>query len=163
MYDLDGAHDAGPQLSKGTCMQVCCKVYGFANTSLGIECTLDRDLLAVGKCVQHNNRVYVMVSVMESQGAWYANVIPEDQCRHLRRPVQRHHDDAEYRERLEAWRQRAVQAEHQAHMHETEHIALEARLDRLMAMLELLTKEPDAHQHEQPRPAQRHRGGEHVR
>jgi hypothetical protein len=32
-----------------------------------------------------------------------------------------------------------------------------------MAMLEHLTKEPDAHQHEQPRPGQRRKGGEHVR
>jgi hypothetical protein len=32
-----------------------------------------------------------------------------------------------------------------------------------MAMLEHLSKEPDAHRHEQPRPIQRRKGGEHVR
>jgi predicted RNase H-like nuclease (RuvC/YqgF family) len=144
-------------------MQVCCKVYGLANTSLGIECALDRDLLAVGKRLQYHDRTYVFVSVVESQGYWFANVIPEDQCQHLRRPVQRPHDNTESRERLEEWRQRALKAESQVHLVEEEQAQLEARLDRLMGMLELLTKEPETHQHEQPRPVQRRRGGEHVR
>ena len=48
-------------------MEVCCKVYGLANTSWGVECALERDLLAVGTCIQYNNRVYVIVSVVEHQ------------------------------------------------------------------------------------------------
>ena len=61
------------------------------------------------------------------------------------------------------WRQRYMQAERQGHMPQEEHAQMGERLDRLMAMLEHLTKEPDAHQHEQPRPVQRRKGGEHVR
>ena len=28
-------------------MEVCCKVYGLANTSWGVECAFERDLLRV--------------------------------------------------------------------------------------------------------------------
>ena len=56
-----------------------------------------------------------------------------------------------------------MQAERQWHILQEEHAQMGERLDRLMAMLEHLTKEPDAHQHEQPRPVQRRKGGEHVR
>ena len=144
-------------------MQVCCKVYGFAETSLGVECTLERDLLAVGKCFQYNNRAYVIVSVVESQGRWFANVVLENQRQVLRRPLQRRQDEAEHRELLEEWRQRLVQAERRWQLLQEEHAQFGERLDRLMEMLEHLTKEPEAHQHEQPRPVQRRRGGEHVR
>ena len=144
-------------------MQVCCKVYGLANTSLGVECALDRDLLAVGKCFQYNHRVYVIVSVVESQGCWFANVVPENQRQVLRRPLQRRQDVMEHREILEEWRQRVVEAERKGHILQEEQVQFGERLDRLMEMLEHLTKEPDAHQHEQPRPVQRRRGGEHVR
>ena len=144
-------------------MQVCCKVYGLANTSWAVECTLERDLLAVGTCIQYNNRVYVIVSVVESQGRWCANVVPEDQRQTLRRPLQRRQDEAEHRELLEEWRQRMVQAERRGQLLQEEHAQLGGRLDRLMKMLEHLTKEPEAHQHEQSCPVQRRRGGEHVR
>lgn len=144
-------------------MQVCCKVYGLANASLGIECSIERDLLAVGQCFQHNDRVYVIVSVVESQGRWYANVVLENQRQMLRRPLQRRQDDVDHREILEEWRQRVVETERKWHTLQEEHAQLGVRLDGLMAMLEHLTKEPDAHQHEQPRPVQRRRGGEHVR
>src|SRR6058998_4090683 len=93
------------------CMQVCCKVYGLTNASLGVECAFERDLLAVDKCFQYNNRVYVIVSVVESQGRWFANVVPENQRQVLRRPLQRRQDEAEHRELLEEWHQRMVQAE----------------------------------------------------
>lgn len=136
-------------------MQVGCKVYGLANTSLGIDCALDRDLLAVGKCFPHHNRVYVIISVVESQGQWYANVIPEDQCQHLRRPLPRFQGDAEQREQMETWRQRVVQAELQAHKLQEIQAQYDARLDRLLGMLELLTKEPDVHPHEPSRPGLR--------
>jgi len=56
-----------------------------------------------------------------------------------------------------------VETEHKWHMLQEEQAQIGERLDGLMAMLEHLTKEPDAHQHEQPRPVQRRRGGEHVR
>ena len=88
-------------------MQVCCKVYGLANTSWGVECALERDLLAVGTCIQYNNRVYVIVSVVESQGHWFANVVPENQRQTLRRPLQRRQDEAEHHALPEEWRQRS--------------------------------------------------------
>ena len=144
-------------------MQVCCTVYGLVNTSLGVECTLDRDLLTVGQCFQYNSRVYVIVSVVESQGRWCLNVVPENQRQRLRRPLQHRQDEAEHRELLEEWRQRMVQAERRGQLLQEEHAQLGGRLDRLLEMLEHLTKDPDAHQHEQSRPVQRRKGGEHVR
>jgi ferric-dicitrate binding protein FerR (iron transport regulator) len=56
-----------------------------------------------------------------------------------------------------------MQAERQWQIHQEEYAQVGERLDRLMAMLEHLTKEPEAHQHEQPHPVQRRKGGEHVR
>ena len=144
-------------------MEVCCKVYGLANTSWGVECTLERDLLAMGTCIEYHNRVYVIVSVVENQGSWFANVVPENQRQTLRRPLQRHQDEADHHALPEEWRQRCTQAERQGHMLQEEHAQMGERLDRLMAMLEHLTKEPEAPQHEQPRPVQRRKGGEHVR
>lgn len=144
-------------------MQVCCKVYGFTNTSLGVECSFEPDLLAVGQCFQYNNRVYVIVSVVESQGRWFANVVPENQRQMLRRPLQRRQDEAEQHESLEAWRQRVIETERKWHTLQEEQAQVSERLDHLMQLLEHLTKEPDVHQHEQPRPIQRRRGGEHVR
>ena len=143
---------ADPYLSKGTSMEVCCKVYGLANTSWGVECALERDLLAVGTCIQYNNRVYVIVSVVEHQGHWFANVVPENQRQTLRRPLQRRQDEVDHRALPEELRQRLMQAECQWRRLQEEHTQMGERLDRLMAMLEHLTKEPDAHQHEQPRP-----------
>ena len=144
-------------------MQVCCKVYGLTNASLGVECSFERDLLTVGQCFQYNNRVYVIVSIVESQGRWFANVVPENQRRMVRRPVQRRQDEVERQESLEEWRQRVVESERKWHTLQEEQAQMGERLDRLMAMLEHLTKEPEAHQHEQPRPVQRRKGGEHVR
>lgn len=144
-------------------MEVCCKVYGLANTSWGVECALERDLLAVGACMQYHNRVYVIVSVVEHQGCWSANVVPENQRQTRRRPLQRRQDETDHLALPDAWRQRCVQAERQWHVLQEEHAQVGAYLDRLMAMLEHLTKEPEAHQHEQPRPVQRRKGGEHVR
>jgi len=144
-------------------MQVCCKVYGLANASLGVECSFERDLLAVGQCFQYNNRVYVIVSVVESQGRWFANVVPENQRRMMRQPLQRRQDEVEHQESLEEWRQRVVETERKWHTLQEEQAQFGARLDHLMELLEHLTKEPDAHQHERPRPIQRRRGGEHVR
>lgn len=144
-------------------MEVCCKIYGLANTSWGVECAFERDLLAVGTCFQYHSRVYVIVSVVEHQGRWFANVVPENQRQTLRRPLQRRQDEADHHALPAEWRQRCMQAERPGHMPQEEHAQMGERLDRLMAMLEHLTKEPDAHQHEQPRPVQRRKGGEHVR
>ncbi len=144
-------------------MQVRCRVYGLARASLGIDCTLERDLLAVGQSFQYHNRTYVIVSVVESQGHWCANVVLESQHRLLRRAAPRRQEDAAGHELLEEWRQRARQAERHEQYRQEEAARLGERLDRLMAMLEHLTKEPEAHQHEPPRPVQWRRGGEHVR
>jgi hypothetical protein len=144
-------------------MQVCCKVYGLANSSLGVECTLERELLTVGTCFQYNNRVYAIVSVVESQGHWFANVVPENQRQLLRRPVPRRQDDPEPHVLPEEWHQRFMQAQRKWQMLQEEHAQMDERLVHLMAMLEHLTKEPDAHQHEQRRPVQKRKGGEHVR
>ena len=154
---------ADPHFSKGMCMQVCCKVYGLTNASLGVECSFERDFLAVGQCFQYNNRVYVIVSVVESQGRWFANVVPENQRQMARRSVQRRQDEVESHDLLEEWRQRVVESERKWHILQEEHAHFGARLDQLMELLEHLTKEPDAHQHERPRPSQQRRGGEHVR
>ena len=144
-------------------MQVCCKVYGLTNASVGIECALERDLLAAGQCFQYNNRVYVIVSVVESQGRWFANVVPENQRQTQRRPLQRSQDEAEPRENLQAWRQRVIETERKCHTLQEEQAQVGERLDHLMQLLEPLTKEPDAQQHEQPHSIQKRRGGEHVR
>jgi len=144
-------------------MQVSCKVYGLANTSLGLEQSFERDLLAVGQSFQYNHRAYVIVSVVESQGRWFANVVPENQCQMMRRPGLRRQDEAEPQESLQEWRQRVVEAERKWHMLQEEHARFGERLDRLTEMLEHLTKEPDAPQHERSRPVQRRKGGEHVR
>ena len=144
-------------------MEVCCKVYGLANTSWGVECALERHLLAVGTCIQYNNRVYVIVSVVEHQGRWFANVVPENQRQTLRRPLQRRQDEVVHLVLLEEWRQRCMQAERKWQMLQEEHAQMDEHLDHFMAMLEHLTKEPDAHQHEQRRPVQKRKGGEHVR
>lgn len=144
-------------------MQVRCKVYGLVNASLGVDCVLERDLLAIGQSFQHQNRAYVIVSVMENQGHWFANVVLESQYRLSRQGTPRRQDDAEGQEFLEEWRQRALHAERYGQLCQEEEIQLGARLDRLMAMLEHLTKEPEAHQPEPSRPIQQRRGGEHVR
>ena len=144
-------------------MEVGCKIYGLANTSWGVECALERDLLAVGTCIQYNNRVYVIVSVVEHQGHWFANVVPENQRQTLRLPLQRRQDEADDYAFPEERPQRCMPAERQGPTLQEEHAHMGERLDRLVAMLEHLTKEPDAHQHEQPRPVQRRKGGEHVR
>ena len=144
-------------------MQVRCKVYGLAHASLGIDCTLERDLLAVGQNFQYHDRTYVIVSVVAGSCHRNANVVLESQHRLLRRATPRRQENAECRELFDGWRQRALQAERHGQLHEEAVVQLGERLDRLMAMLEHLTKEPEAHQHEQPRPVQRRRGGEHVR
>ena len=144
-------------------MQVRCKVYGLTNASLGVECSFEHDLLAVGQCFQHNNRDYVIVSVVESQGRWFANVVPQSQHRLMRRPWQRRQDEGEQQEILEEWRQRVVETERKWHTLQEEQAQVGERLDHLMNLLEHLTKEPDAHQHEWPHPSLRRRGGEHVR
>jgi hypothetical protein len=147
-------------------MQVCCKVYGFTNASSGVECAVERDRLEVGAYFHYNNRDYIIVSVVETQGRWFANVVPENQCQFMRRPVplqQRRQDEVEKQDNLEEWRQRALQAERKWHALQAEQVQFGECLDRLMQMLEHLTKEPDAPRHEQSRAVHTRRGGEHVR
>ena len=147
-------------------MQVCCKVYGLVNASSAVECAVERDLLAVGAALRHNDRDYLIISVVESQGCWFANVVPEYQ-RHLIRhllPSQRRQEDGEPAEAGgDEWRHRVAEAERKAQALQAEQQQFGERLDHLVHMLELLTKERDAPPHESHDPLRLHKGGEHVR
>jgi hypothetical protein len=147
-------------------MQVRCKVYGFTNASSGVECAVERDLLEVGEYLHHNDRDYIIVSVVESQGCWFANVVPEYQRQFMRRPPlqRRQEDTVSPQESLDEWRHRAVQAEHKLQSLQEEHGHFGERLDHLMQMLEHLTKEPESPQRDPHRSLSRWKGtGEHVR
>lgn len=148
-------------------MQVRCKVYGFANASAGVECVIERDLLEVGECLHHHDRDYVIVSVVEGQGYWFANVVPEYQRQLMRRsllPSRRQETAGQRRESLDEWRQRAEQAEHTLQTLRDEQRHVGERLDHLMQMLEHVAKEPDMPQPAAYPPLTRRKGsGEHVR
>lgn len=126
-------------------MQVRCSFYGLTNASSGVECSIDRDLLEVGEYFQYNEQDYVIVSVVESQGRWFANVVPESQRRFLRHymPPQRSTNGLGDGETLQTWRQRVERAEHQLQSLRQERAQFGERLDHLLRMLELLTKDPD--------------------
>ena len=129
-------------------MQVPCRIYGLVNTSSGVECTVDRERLEVGEYFQYKEQEYIIMSVVESQGHWYANVVPELQRRFVRRPLPapRPHSNSNgnggIQDTSDSWRERATQAEHKLQVlcDEREHVG--ERLDRLMQMLERLTKDP---------------------
>ncbi|HEY7493208.1 MAG TPA: hypothetical protein VIH59_19110 [Candidatus Tectomicrobia bacterium] len=130
-------------------MQVRCNVYGLIHASSGIECLVEQDLLEVGGYVHYKDQDYVIVSVVESQGRWFANVVPEGQ-----QPLRRWHPalprpqvSAEEREPVETWRQRLDHTERKMQELHEEREHFGARLDRLMQMLELLTKDPEGPQH----------------
>lgn len=147
-------------------MQVRCKVYGFTNASSGVECTVERDLLEVGESLRHNDQDYIIISVVENQGGWFANVVPEYQRPFVPRPLpspRRQNGEGKDRGDVEAWRQRALQAERKVHSLQEAQQQLGECLDHLMYMLEQLTKEPNVPQSEPHRPLQRHEGGMHVR
>jgi hypothetical protein len=114
------------------------------NVSSGVECAIERNHLEVGEYFQYKDQEYIIVSVVENQGRWYANVTPER--RFVRRPFPASrlpkNGHSETQDTLESWRERATRAEHkvQALGEEREHFG--ERLDRLMQMLELLTKDP---------------------
>jgi hypothetical protein len=126
-------------------MQVRCSFYGLANASSGVECLIDRDLLEVGEYFQYNEQDYVIVSVVESQGRWFANVVPESQQRFLRhyKPLPRSTHGVGDGETLQTWRQRVERAEHKLQSLRQERAQFGERLDHLLRMLELLTKDPD--------------------
>jgi hypothetical protein len=129
-------------------MQVRCNVYGLIHVSSSVECLIERDLLEVGEYFHHKDQEYVIVSVIESQGCWFANVIPEGQ-RRLGRwhpTLPRPQDSAEEREPVETLRQRLAQAERKMQEWREEGGHFGERLDRLMQMLELLTKDPEGPQ-----------------
>lgn len=161
-----GHYGLGPHLNKGMSMQVRCKVYGFTNASSGIECTVERDRLEVGECLQHNEQEYLIVSVVESQGCWFANVIPEYQRHFMRRPLpaprRQERPEALSSDTAADWRQRAEQAEHHLQTLREEQMLCGERLEHLMQMLEHLTKEPDTPQHEPQHLLSGYRGGKHV-
>ena len=126
-------------------MQVRCKVYGLIHTSSSVECFIERGLLKVGEYFHHKDQEYVIVSVIESQGYWFANVLPEGQRRWGRwsPPALPHPQErAEARESVETLRQRLAQAERKMQEWHEERGHVGEHLDRLMQMLELLTKDP---------------------
>jgi hypothetical protein len=124
-------------------MQVRCNFYGLMNASTGVECEINRDLLEVGEYFQHRDQDYIIVSVVESQGRWFANVVPEQQWRLVRRhqPAARFQDQSQ--DTLTTWRSRALRAEEKVEAIREEQLHIGDRLDRLMHMLELLTKDHD--------------------
>ena len=129
-------------------MQVRCNIYGLTNASSGVECSIDRDLLEVGEYFHYNEQDYIIVSVVESQGRWFANVVPENQ-RRFRVPhlaAQRSPGDAAEQETLPTWRERVARAERKVQALQQERMHFGERLDHLMRMLELLTKESDSSQ-----------------
>jgi hypothetical protein len=146
-------------------MQVRCTFYGLINASSGVECAIERDLLEVGEHVQCNDQDYIIVSVVESQGRWFANVVPESQRPFARQSptAQRLRDSLQERAFLRAWRERVDQAEHELQiLHEAcGHVG--ERLDYLMHMLELITKEPEKLAQQPLAPRRERRGGRHVR
>lgn len=148
-------------------MQVRCKVYGFANASAGVECVIEQDLLKIGECLHHNDRDYVIVSVVEGQGCWFANVVPEYQRQLMRRALSQSRSQEEVeklRESLDEWRYRAEQAENTLQTLHDEQRHFGERLDHLMQMLEHVAKGPDMPQPAVPPPLIRRKGsGEHVR
>ena len=147
-------------------MQVRCKVYGFTNASSGVECTVERDLLEVGESLHHNDQDYIIISVVENHGGWFANVVPEYQRPFVPRPLplpRRQNGEEKQRGDIEEWRQRVLQAERKVHTLQEAQQQFGKCLDHLMYMLEQLTKEPHVPPSEPHRPLQRHEGGTHVR
>ena len=126
-------------------MQVRCNIYGLTNASSGVECSIDRDLLEIDEYFHYNDQAYVIVSVVESQGRWFANVVPENQRRfmHRRLSLQRTHDDTREQETIQVWRERVAREEQKVQELRKERTHVGERLDHLMRMLELLTKESD--------------------
>ena len=85
---------------------------------------------------------------MESQGRWFANVVPENQRRFMSRPLSPHRtqQSVKNRETLQAWREQVARAERKLQALREEQIDFGKRLDHLMYMLELLTKEAEGSQ-----------------
>ena len=125
-------------------MQVRCSIYGLMNASSGVECSIDRDLLEVGEYFHYQDQDYIIVSVVESRGRWFANVVPENQRRFMP-PVSRQRFPGATGDQQphENWRERAAQAERKVRALQEERAHVGERLDRLMHMLELLMKESD--------------------
>jgi hypothetical protein len=127
-------------------MQVRCNIYGLTNVSSGVECSIDRNLLEVGEYFHYKDQDYIIVSVVESQGRWFANVVPENQRRFMHLPPPRSVEGVEERETLQTWRKRVARAERRAQALREEQMHVGERLDHLMRMLELLTKESEGPQ-----------------
>jgi hypothetical protein len=122
-------------------MQVRCNFYGLMNASTGVECLINDDLLAVGENFQYKEQDYIIVSVVESQGRWFANVVPEHQWRFVRRSVLPARPKEPLQENLDTLRSRAIRAEEKAQALQEDQIHIEDRLDRLMHMLDHLIKD----------------------
>jgi hypothetical protein len=122
-------------------MQVRCNFYGLMNASTGVECLISDDLLAVGENFQYKEQDYIIVSVVESQGRWFANVVPEHQWRFVRRSALPARPKEPVQENLDTLRSRAIRAEEKAQALQEDQTHIEDRLDRLMHMLDHLTKD----------------------
>jgi hypothetical protein len=120
-------------------MQVRCNFYGLMNASTGVECLISDDLLAVGENFQYKEQDYIIVSVVESQGRWFANVVPEHQWRFVRRSALPARPKEPVQENLDTLRSRAIRAEEKAQALQEDQTYIEDRLDRLMHMLDHLT------------------------
>jgi hypothetical protein len=122
-------------------MQVRCNFYGLMNASTGVECLISDDLLAVGENFQYKEQDYIIVSVVESQGRWFANVVPEHQWRFVRRSALPARPKEPVQENLDTLRSRVIRAEERAQALQEDQMHIEDRLDRLMHMLDHLTKD----------------------
>lgn len=124
-------------------MQIRCTIYGLTNASTGVECALEREQLDVGASFSYQDQNYIIVSVVESQGRWSANVIPEAQRRflHWQPFARRLHNGVDETDVALAWRERLARAERKVQELQEEREGFAERLDHLMRMLEMLTKE----------------------
>jgi hypothetical protein len=130
-------------------MQVRCTIYGLLNVSTGVECVIEREHLDAGQSFHYQDQDYIIVSVVESQGRWSANVVPETQRRFLPwRPFSRRSPNGiGDQEAAQVWYERLAQVKRKVQELEEEREGFGARLDHLMGMLEKVTKESEG-----PRP-----------
>jgi hypothetical protein len=129
-------------------MQVRCTIYGLTNASTGIECAIEREQLDAGQSFHYQDQDYIIVSVVESQGRWSANVVPETQRRFLPwQPFSRRFpNETGDKEAAQAWHERLARAKRRLQELEEERQGFGARLDHLMGMLEKVTKESEGSQ-----------------
>ena len=123
-------------------MQIRCKFYGLRNASFGIEYPIDHHLLAVGEPFHCNDQEYVILSVGESQGQWFANVAPAT-WRRTARPLRTLQGSSNGMSQARGHSR--VATAHSTHKSQQDTLAqVDARLDQLIQLLERLNQ--DAHE-----------------